>query len=135
MPDDDDVPPEFEEAPPVPQKPAPDQAPTGFWADFVDKLKAELPARSKGFFSVDGPVKPDVAPGQLTLVADNDFIKKMVDNPQVLEPAARVASALLGGPTRVRCVKKGEFSPAEDRGRSLPASCWLRPGTQRNYYN
>ncbi len=110
LPDDDDAPPIFEDAPPVPPLQTADQTPTGFWADFVAKLKPELPPKCHGFFSVDGPVKPQVQPGQLLLVADNDFIKKMVDIPQVLEPAARVASALLGGPTSVRCVKKGNLS-------------------------
>ena len=110
LPGDDDAPPDFEEAPPVPPMEKPDQMPTGFWADFVSRLKPELSPKSRGFFSVDGPVKPQVEPGQLLLVADNDFIKKMVDIPQVLEPAARVASALLGGPTKVRCVLKGRLN-------------------------
>ena len=108
MPDDDDAPPVFEEAPPVPRV---EEAPSGFWADFVARVKPELSNRYKGFFAVGGPVKPQLAAGILTLVADTGFVLKQIDTPAVLEPATRIASALLGQPMKVRCTLKGKTNP------------------------
>ena len=106
-PDDDDVPPEVLDAPGVPAMKKPEDAPTGFWADFIAKLKQEIPNKTKGFFAVEGPVKPQLDGNVLTLVAETDFVKNVVDIPQVLEPAAQIASALLGRSMRVRCTKRG----------------------------
>ena len=108
LPDDDDVPPEVLDAPAVPPMKKPGEAPTGFWADLVSKLKAEVPNKAKGFFSVEGPVRPQLENDLLVLVAETDFVKNVVDIPEVLEPAERIASALLGRPIRVRCAKKGK---------------------------
>ena len=120
-PDDDDVPPEIMDAPPVAPMPKPGEAPTGFWADFVSKLKAEVPNKAKGFFAVDGPVKSLVERNTLILVAETDFVKNVVDIPAVLEPASRIASVLLGRPMNARCVKKGAHTqaPSEDPFRAL----------------
>ena len=106
-PGDDDVPPEVLDAPAVPVMKKPEEAPTGFWADFIAKLKPEIPNKAKGFFAVEGPVQPQLDGDLLTLVAETDFVKNVVDIPQVLEPATRIASALLGRPMRVRCAKRG----------------------------
>lgn len=108
MPDDDDAPPVCEEAPPAPRV---EEAPSGFWADFVARVKPELSNRYKGFFAVGGPVKPQLAAGILTLVADTGFVLKQIDTPAVLEPATRIASALLGQPMKVRCTLKGKTNP------------------------
>ena len=70
------------------------------------RLRQEVPGKCKGFFSVDGPVKPLLEDGRLTLVAENDFVKKVVDIPQVLEAAARLSTELLGRPVTARCVKR-----------------------------
>ena len=102
--DDCDAPPIFEDAPPVP--PRPTEAPTGFWPDFSAKLKAEIPNKSKGF--IPGSVKPLLEQDLLTLVADSKFVKSMLDIPEVLEPAVRIASAMLGRPIRVRCMEKNK---------------------------
>ena len=109
LPDDDDAPPFFDEdAPPVPPMAQAKEAPTGFWADFVTRLKAEVPAKCKGFLNVEGPVKPQLEQDVLTLVAPSKFEKTMLDIPQVLEPAARIASGLLGRSIRVRCAERGK---------------------------
>jgi len=113
LPDDSDAPPEpFEPAAvPAPQS----EAPAGFWVDFVTKLKAELPNKAKGFFAAEGPVRSMVEGDLLTLIAETEFVKNVVDIPQVLEPAAQIASALLGRPMKVRCVKKGSLNrPTND---------------------
>ena len=108
LPDDFDAPPDpFEpEAPPAQQE----NAPAGFRVDFSAKLKAEIPNKVKGFFAAEGSVDPMIEGDLLTLVAQSEFIKNMIEIPEVLEPAARIASALLGRPVRVRCVKKGSFN-------------------------
>ncbi len=129
LPDDADAPPD----PTAQVAPAPIPGdgglPTGFWADFVAKLKAEVPNKAKGFFAVEGPVKPHLEGATLILVAETDFIKNMVDIPAVLEPATRIASALLGRPMQARCVKKGaqRKASAED-----PFNALVRFGQEHN---
>lgn len=109
MPDDDDAPPlPLEDLPPVPPRAA--EAPTGFWPDFSEKLKARIPNRVKGF--IPGTVQPVIEGSVLTLAAEGGFVKKMLDVPEVLEPAAEIASAMLGKPIRVRCAEKNKLSPA-----------------------
>ena len=107
MPDDDDAPPiPMEDLPPVP--PRAKEAPAGFWPDFSAKLKARIPNKSKGF--IPGTVEPVIEGSVLTLAAEGGFVKKMLDIPEVLEPAAEIASAMLGKPMRVRCVEKNKLS-------------------------
>jgi len=113
LPDDDEAPPSFDEdAPPVPPMAKPAEAPTGFWVDFVARLKAEVPAKCKGFVNVEGPAKPQWDGDVLTLVTPSKFEKTMLDIPQVLEPAARIASGLMGRPIRVRCAERGQKTAA-----------------------
>lgn len=109
------------DAPPAPTDPLASPAPTagetpaGFWADFVAKIKAEVPNKAKGFFAVEGPVAPLLQGDLLTLVAQTDFVKNVVDIPEVLEPATRIAAALLGRPIKVRCAKRGQVNrPSND---------------------
>ena len=106
LPDDDDAPPMFEDAPPVPPMKRPEEAPTGFWPDFSARLKAEVPNKCKGF--LPGTVQPLMEQNLLTLVAESRFVKNILDIPEVLEPAARIASAMLGKPIRVRCVERNK---------------------------
>ena len=107
-PDDCDAPPETPQAAETP----PPAAPEGFWPDLVAQLKREIPSKCKGFFAVEGPVRPQLEGQLLTLVAESGFVKKVVDIPEVLEPAARIASGLLGGSIRVRCVQRGKQTAA-----------------------
>ena len=104
MPDDDDAPPSIEEAPPVPPMKRPEEAPTGFWPDFAARLKAEVPNKCKGF--LPGTVQPQIEQNLITLVAESKFVKNILDIPEVLEPAARIASAMLGRPMRARCIER-----------------------------
>ncbi len=108
-PDDEDIPPLPEDAPPVPSR---QEAPSGFWPDFVAKIRPELPGRALGFFSVDGSVKPQLDGDRLCLVADSEFIKKIIDIPAVQDAATRCASALLGRPIAVRITTKDKNAPA-----------------------
>ena len=112
-PEDADAPPATEEAPPAPAE----EAPAGFWPELSARLKGEVPNKSKAFL---GSVKPRLEQNLLTLVADNQFVKNMIDIPEVLEPATRMATAMLGRPVRVRCVEAsknarfGEHDPMND---------------------
>ena len=105
-PDDFDAPPAPEAAPPAPQ-----EAPGGFWPDLAARLRQDLPGKFKGFFSVEGPVRAHLDGELLNLVAESDFAKRVVDCPEVVETAARIAAELLGRPVRVRCIKRGQKVP------------------------
>ena len=105
-PDDFDAPPAPEAAPPAPQ-----EAPGGFWPDLAARLRQDLPGKFKGFFSVEGPVRAHLDGELLNLVAESDFAKKVVDCPEVVETAARIAAELLGRPVRVRCIMRGQKVP------------------------
>ena len=116
-PDDADAPPlSMEDVPPVPQPVKKEEAPTGFWPDFAAKLKAQVPMRVTGF--IPGTIQPVIDDSLLTLVAESDFVRKMLDVPEVLTPAAEIASAMLGRPMRVRCVDKKKMNAA-GRGKDL----------------
>jgi len=106
--DDEDAPPVFEEAPPVPPMVKPEEMPTGFLADFFARLTPELPPSVRGFLNPNGAVKVRVEQNMLLLQVPGPLEKSRVDTPKVLEPAARVASALLGRPLRARCVEQNK---------------------------
>ena len=111
LPDDDDAPPFFDEdAPPVPPPAKSQEAPTGFEADFMTRLKAEIPVKCKGFVHTNGSLQTVLEGNTLFLLTASAFEKKMLDIPDVLEPAARIASGLLGRPIQVRCVERSKKS-------------------------
>ena len=114
---DDDAPPLFDEdAPPVPQKPAPSEAPSGFWPDFVAKVHPELPGRAKGIITPNGAVTHTLEGDLMTLVVPGTFEKSQLDIPTVLEPCTRAASALLGRPIRVRVsIRSKQTAPGGDK--------------------
>jgi len=109
LPDDDDAPPFFDEdAPPVPPAAKPDNTPTGFVTDFLTRLKGEVPQRCTGFVHTSGSLQVSIEGNMLYLVVPGAFEKRMLDNPQVLEPAARIASGMLGRPITVRCTERNK---------------------------
>jgi len=55
-----------------------------------------------------GTVQPTIEQNLITLVAESKFVKNILDIPEVLEPAARIASAMLGRPMRARCVERNK---------------------------
>ena len=71
-----------------------------------------MPGKFKGFFSVEGPVRAHLDGELLNLVAESDFVKRVVDCPEVVETAARIAAELLGRPVRVRCIMRGRNVPS-----------------------
>lgn len=112
--DDADAPPLSDaDAPPVPPLVKPEDAPAGFWPDFVAKVQPELPGRVKGLINVNGSVRYALEGDVLTLLAPGVFEKSQLDKPQVLEPCTRAASALLGRPVRVRVTQRGRQTGAD----------------------
>ena len=115
--DDADAPPFFDEdAPPVPPMVKAEEAPSGFWPDFVSKVQNELPGRAKGIITVNGAVSHQLEHDVLTLIAPGPFEQKQLDMPAVLEPCSRAASALLGRPIRIRVqLRSKQTAPGGDQ--------------------
>ena len=99
MPDDLDAP------PPPPEedyRPAPSQAPMGFWSDLCGAIRQELKPPVTGFFvaTPNAPIQGAVVGNTLELRCNNAFAAKMVDKPELLEVVSRKASTLLERPVR-----------------------------------
>ena len=72
--DDADAPPLSDaDAPPVPPLVKPEDAPAGFWPDFVAKVQPELPGRVKGLINVNGSVRYALECDVLTLLSPGVF--------------------------------------------------------------
>ena len=104
LPDDGD-------APPDPNAPADehlpgDEAPTGFWSELVGAVHRELKPPLSGFFvaTENAPIQGCLHGSRLDLRCSNNFIKEMIDKPQILEVVARKASSQLGRPVNVFAV-------------------------------
>lgn len=101
FPDDADAPwCEEDELPAAKPEPAAEE-PTGFWPDLVSALRAEFRPPVRGFFVVNGPIRPELKGDVLNLAAESDFVKNMIAKPEVLQAVGQKASALLGRPVRV----------------------------------
>ena len=100
--EDDDRPPMpgDEDAPPMPEEiPAPaDEAPAGFWMDIASAIRKELKPPFSGFFAPtpNAPVKGVIRGNELVLECSNAFTMEMIAKPDILDLAARKASAKLG---------------------------------------
>ena len=108
-PDDGDVPPEAGGAPRQPDTPAP----TGFWPELVERLRAALKPPSMGMFSTaeNAPVRGKLSGNRLLLLTENDFTFGLVNKPDVLQTVSEKASALLGHPVAVQVQKSGAAQP------------------------
>lgn len=91
---------------------APDtpDAPVGFWPALSEKLRESLSPRDRGFFAVNGPLRPVVQGDTVILAADNDFILGMVKKPNIEQLVREKASALLGRAVSVRFALKSQVS-------------------------
>ncbi len=101
MPGDEDAPPDPVEIPtPV------SEAPAGFWLDVAMAIKSELKPPLSGFFaaSPNAPVKGLIRGNELVLECSNSFTMEMIGKPDILELAARKASAKLGRKVRAVAV-------------------------------
>ncbi len=108
--DDDDVPPEPDGAP-MRQTATP--APTGFWPELVDRLRATLKPPAMGMFSTaaNAPVRGQLSGDRLLLITENDFTFSLVNKPNVLQTVSEKAAALLGRPVAVQVQKGGAAQP------------------------
>ena len=103
MPDDADAPPAMEEEA---SRPAPSEAPAGFWPELCGAVRKELRPPVSGFFAPtpSSPLQGALVGNVLELRCSNDFIAKMLDKPEILEIVSRKAGAMLSRPVRVQIV-------------------------------
>ncbi len=105
LPDDSDAPPAEDEEPPAP-KPAPAQAPPGFWTELMAASRKELKPPASGFFvaAQNSPLRGALKGDTLEMRCLNTFVADTVNKPDILEVVTRKASAMLGRPIRVSVV-------------------------------
>ena len=98
MPGDEDAPP-MEDEPP---RPAPSEAPVGFWPDLCGAIRKELGPPVSGFFAVspNAPVQGTLIGEKLELRCSVPFVAQTLDRPDILELVSRKAGAMLGRPIR-----------------------------------
>ena len=103
------------EAAPEPQQSAPSEAPPGFWPELVKRLKTTLPLPEQAMFSTqdNAPVRGTLHGDILELRMETEFVRNLINKPEVLQPVADAATALLGRPVRVRIASGKAEKPNE----------------------
>lgn len=103
------------EAAPEPQQPAPSEAPPGFWPELVKRLKTTLPLPEQAMFSTqdNAPVRGTLHGDVLELQTETEFVRNLINKPEVLQPVADAATALLGRSVRVRIASGKAEKPNE----------------------
>ena len=107
--------PEEPETAPEPQQPAPSEAPPGFWPELVKRLKTTLPLPEQAMFSTqdNAPVRGTLHGDVLELQTETEFVRNLINKPEVLRPVADAATALLGRSVRVRIASGKAEKPNE----------------------
>ena len=107
--------PEEPEAAPEPQQSAPSEAPPGFWPELVKRLKTTLPLPEQAMFSTqdNAPVRGTLHGDVLELQTETEFVRNLINKPEVLRPVSDAATALLGRPVRVRIASGKAEKPNE----------------------
>lgn len=84
--------------------------PDGFWPELCQRMRAELRPPVVGFFTgaENAPLQPRLRGDALQLVANDAFVKAIVDKPAVRELVQTKAAPLLGRPVAVQVVIKGQ---------------------------
>ena len=84
--------------------------PDGFWPELCQRMRAELRPPVVGFFTgaENAPLQPRLRGDALQLVANDAFVKAIVDKPAVRELVQTKAATLLGRPVAVQVVIKGQ---------------------------
>lgn len=84
-----------------------------FWPELVQRMRAELRPPVSGFFSTgpDAPLKGRLQADTLLLVANDPFVKGMVDKPAVVQMVKTKAAAVLGRNVAVKFAIKGQENP------------------------
>ena len=103
------------EAAPEPQQSAPSEAPPGFWPELVKRLKTTLPLPEQAMFSTqdNAPVCGTLHGDILELQMETEFVRNLINKPEVLQPVADAATALLGRSVRVRIASGKAEKPNE----------------------
>ena len=103
------------ETAPEPQQPAPTEAPPGFWPELVKRLKTTLPLPEQAMFSTqdNAPVRGTLHGDVLELQTETEFVRNLINKPEVLRPVSDAATALLGRPVRVRIASGKAEKPNE----------------------
>ena len=103
------------EAAPEPQQSAPSEAPPGFWPELVKRLKTTLPLPEQAMFSTqdNAPVCGTLHGDILELRMETEFVRNLINKPEVLQPVADAATALLGRSVRVRIASGKAEKPNE----------------------
>ena len=107
------------EAAPEPQQSAPSEAPPGFWPELVKRLKTTLPLPEQAMFSTqdNAPVCGTLHGDLLELRMETEFVRNLINKPEVLQPVADAATALLGRSVRVRIASGKAEKPNESFAR------------------
>ena len=107
------------EAAPEPQQSAPSEAPPGFWPELVKRLKTTLPLPEQAMFSTqdNAPVRGTLHGDLLELRMETEFVRNLINKPEVLQPVADAATALLGRPVRVHIASGKAEKPNESFAR------------------
>ena len=87
-------------------------APAGdFWPELAASLKGRIPMGEYTFLANPAMVQGRAEGNMLTLYAESDFTRSMINKPGILSVVAQAASAWLGGQMRV-AVTVGQAPPA-----------------------
>ena len=108
----------FHQAAPAPQQGAPAQTPSpahtapagDFWPELAASLKGRIPMGEYTFLANPAMVQGRVENGMLTLYAESDFTRSMINKPGILSVVAQAATARLGYQMRVT-VTVGQAPP------------------------
>ena len=97
---------------PAPKPPARQTAPaqTAFWPELAASLRESLGVRERGFFAPNGPIRPMLKDGALTLVTDTQFVQDIIKRPDVEKLIREKAAAVLGRPVQVRFALRGQVA-------------------------
>ena len=81
---------------------AADEAPAGFWQDFMEQMRKEMKPPASGFFtsSPNSTIRGVLIGDHLVLMCQTKFEFEEINKPEILQLAERKASAKLGRPIR-----------------------------------
>ena len=91
------------------------RGPAGLWPELVKRLKTTLPLPEQAMFSTqdNAPVCGTLHGDLLELRMETEFVRNLINKPEVLQPVADAATALLGRSVRVRIASGKAEKPNE----------------------
>ena len=110
---------EDEDIPPLPDEPPKPSAPvpTGFWAELVAQMRAQLKPPAMGMFSTSegAPIHGTLEGDLLCVTATSDFVLQIINKPDILQLLAEKASAIVGRKITVKLGRQGD-EPKKNAG-------------------